>query len=91
MYDRSKVQWTMTVTIFHGPTYGHAVELATETTGHLDWQTHDTLGTWRGVGVPSESLQEMRTLIDTVFFEHMVRRYGVAETIEGWGDVPDPF
>jgi hypothetical protein len=91
VYDTSKVQWTMSVTIYHGPGFGHSIELVTETTGRPHDSTHDSLGTWRGVGCPSDVLREADTLISAALWNHVVARYGIAETLEGWGVEPDQF
>jgi hypothetical protein len=81
----------MTVTIYHGPTFGHAIEMVTETKGRPRDHTHDTIGSWRGVGIPSDVLRTAKTLISAAFDEHCILRYGVAETLEGWEVEPDPF
>jgi hypothetical protein len=91
LYEDQKPQWTMTVTIYHGPSFGHAIELATETRGRITESTHDSIGSWRGVGCPNEVLQQAEALIGAAFTYHVVARYGVAETLEGWGPEPGPF
>lgn len=91
MPDYAKVQWTMTVTIFHGPDYGHEIELVTETRGRPLHSTHDVIGRWRGTGVPEEVVKGAHAMISAALWEHLVTRYGVRQTLEGWGDVPDPF
>lgn len=91
MYDTQKVQWTMTVTVFHGPSFGHAIELVTETRGRPRLSTQDTLGSWRGVGIPADVLRLAGALLLSAFDEHLVSRYGVAEQLEGWEAEPEPF
>lgn len=91
MHDNSRPQWTMVVTVFHAPSYGHAIELSTETTGRPDRSTQDSIGSWRGVGIPSDVLNQVRALVDGVLLEHMVERYGVAQTLDQWEVEPDPF
>jgi hypothetical protein len=81
----------MTVTIFHGPTFGHAIELVTETKGRPGDNTHDSIGSWHGVGIPAEVLRQATTLLGAAFEEHCIMRYGVQESLEGWEVEPDPF
>lgn len=90
-YDNSRVQWTMTVTVFHGPSFGHAVEVATETKGRPNLCTQDSIGSWRGVGVPERVMEGMEASLLSIFQEHIHRRYGVAPSLEGWWDEPEPF
>jgi hypothetical protein len=91
VYDNSKPQWTMTVTIYHGPSFGHAIEVATETKGRPAQSTRDSIGTWRGVGCPEDVYRGALTLINAIFGDHIMFRYGVASELKPWEDVPDPF
>ena len=91
MYDTSKVQWTMTVTVYHGSSFGHAIEVVTETKGRPRLSTHDTIGSWRGIGVPAEVLRQARTAVDSIFSDHLVYRYGIQEELPAWPDEVEPF
>lgn len=91
MYDKHKVHWTMTVTIYHGPNAHHAVELATERMGSPRLYTHDSLGGWSGSSPDPEQMEQMETLLLTAFQEHMYNTYGVQDAITGWRAEPDPF
>lgn len=91
MYDRSKVQWTLTVTIYHGPSFGHVLEMATETKGRPDRMTHDTIGSWKGIGVPEPVMTQALAVVNAAIQEHLVSRYGVQELLPAWPDEVDPF
>lgn len=91
MYDDQRVQWTMTVTIYHGSSFGHAIELVTETRGRPRDSTHDSLGSWRGVGCPEEVAKAADIFISAAFWDHIVQRYGITERLQGWPIEPDPF
>lgn len=81
MYDKQKPQWTMTVTVYHLPNFNHAVELVTETRGAPRRYTHDTVGTWKGVGIPNDVLQDVAMSVKWVLEEHLITRYGVAANL----------
>jgi len=84
-------QWVMTVTVYHGPAFGHSVEVQTVTRGR-NTDTHDVLGTWKGVGVPWKVYTGIMNSIDAILAEHLVSRYGVQEELTGvWGEEPEPF
>lgn len=77
MDSRSRLQWTLTVQIYHGPSFGHSIEMLTHTNGR-DGETIDSLGSWRGVGVPEDVLKQARALVDAALTQHLLTRYGIA-------------
>lgn len=84
-------QWRMLVTVYHGPSYGHYMEMETLTRGR-GTTLHTGLGNWKGLGIPEPVLNEARALIDAQFSEHLVTRYGVAGELPlKWGGEPEPF
>lgn len=91
VYDSTRVQWTMTVTIYHGPRFGHAIELATETMGRPQYSTHDTIGKWNTFGCPLEIVKNAQAAVSAVLAGHIVDHYGVKEQLSGWEAEPEPF
>jgi hypothetical protein len=91
MYDNQRVQWTLTATIFHVRNFGRAFEVTTETAGRPSYATHDTIGTWQGVGVPVEVYRGILTSLDAIVADLLTSRYGVREQLQGWEVEVDPF
>jgi hypothetical protein len=81
----------MTVTIFHGPRFGHAVEVVTETKGRPRENFQDSVGRWHGIGVPEEVYRGILASVDAILSDHLVARYGLQESLECWGVEPEPF
>jgi hypothetical protein len=85
-----KLQWALSVGIYHDPSFGHRIEL---------WHGRTPvaplvrpLGRWKGLGVPESVLNDAVASVDACLTEHLVTRYGVQGTFEEkWGHEPDPF
>jgi len=72
-------QWTLDVTVWHEPTFGHVIHART-LGRHGGWKN---VGTWRwtGLGVPDVILSDLTSRIHGVISEHLVTRYGVQGTL----------
>jgi len=66
----------MTVSLWHGTQFGHTVEVETVTKGR-DIDTIDSLGSWRGIGIPEETYKGIMASVNAILSEHLVTRYGV--------------
>jgi hypothetical protein len=79
------------VSVFHGPTYGHYMELERAFRGREEC-LRTGLGQWNGLGIPEDVMRTASGLIVAAFEEHLITRYGVAgELPVKWGGEPDPF
>jgi len=77
--ERAVAQWTLDVTVWHGPRIGHSItaKVLSRRGGWVDvgtWQ-------WTGFGVPPDLVADCCARIDSVIAEHLVNRYGVAERL----------
>lgn len=89
-YDVQRWQWRMLTTIYHGPGFGHYIELETISKGREGVRIG--AGSWNTLGIPEPVLTQARTLLDAKFTEHLVSRYGVqGELPIKWAGEPDPF
>jgi hypothetical protein len=81
----------MTVTVYHGPGFGHNVQVDTVTRGR-DTDTIDVVGTWRGVGIPEKVYDGIRASVQAILEDHLLHRYGIAADLPAmWEVEPDPF
>ena len=88
-YDHQKVQWTLTVTIYHAPNFWHYVELATETAAR--GSTDDALGSWQGMGCPEIVLNGITAQVTAAIEDHILARYGVQDPLAlRWDTGGDP-
>lgn len=84
-------QYRQLLTVFHGPKFGHYLEMETISKGR-DNGIRTGLGTWNGSGIPEQVLRESSALIVARWEEHLITRYGVwGELPELWRAEPDPF
>lgn len=91
MSEQAKLQWTMTVQVYHSRDFGHKILMCREK-GLYGGPKWDALGTWKGLGVPESLLKAASTLVLAAFTEHLVNRYGVqGELPVAWAGEPDPF
>jgi hypothetical protein len=85
-----RLQWVMSVGVFHGPEFGHRVDcwadnLLKEPLVRGSWD-------WKGVGMPATKLVDIRSTVDSILSEHFVTRYGVqGEFPQRWTGEPEPF
>lgn len=85
-----KLQWAMSVGIYHDPSFGHRMELWYGSTAREPKVI--SLGSWKGIGVPEGVLNLARAAIDAHFSDHLVTRYGIAGELPlRWAGDPDPF
>lgn len=90
MHENDRPQWVLTLTIYHGPKFGHCAEV--NTTSPRGPLTHDSVGSWRGLGVPESVLDGITAFVTGAIEEHMLTRYGIqGELAERWAGEPDPF
>lgn len=91
MPNLPKLQWECCFTIWHAPDFGHKLELRTYTKGR-DAARKTELGSWTGLGVPEQLVQDATTLVNAAIVEHLVTRYGIrGELPMKWGGEPEPF
>jgi len=69
-------QWTLDVTVYHGPQFGHRIHAAVlRRSGGWhpvgDWQ-------WTGLGVPEPLVADCAARIHAVLTEYLISRYGLA-------------
>jgi hypothetical protein len=87
---RTYPQWRLLVSVFHGPGFGHYIEIETWSKAGQPVRTGG--GTWNSMGIPESVLTELRTLVDAKITEHLVTRYGIqGELPIAWAGEPDPF
>lgn len=90
MHDQHRPHFIMTVTVWHGSTFGHTVELDTVTVGRPS--TSDVLGSWSTLGIPGAVLSGITSSVHAVLTEHLVTRYGLADELPTrWAGDPEPF
>lgn len=90
MHEKDIPQFVLTATVWHGPTFGHSVEL--ETTSSRGALTHDNIGSWSTLGIPTQVLEGICTTVHAVLEEHLVTRYGVLDELPTrWAGDPEPF
>jgi hypothetical protein len=91
MDHRAKPQWIMSISIYHGPTFGHSVELDTVSKRPME-DTSDVIGSWHGIGVPEEVYKQILASVQAVLSDHLVYRYGVQPALkDDWGSEVSPF
>jgi hypothetical protein len=78
-YGPEKVQWSLLVQVLHGPKFGHRISLQEQTTGRGPWE--QSLGSWKGIGIPDTVLSLAGARIISVFDEHLTTRYGIANEL----------
>lgn len=84
-------QYRQLLTVYHGPKFGHYLEMETITKGRRDG-IRTGLGRWTGVGIPESVLRQSSALVIARWEEHLITRYGVAGELPlKWGAEPDPF
>jgi hypothetical protein len=84
------LQWTMTMGIFHGQSFGHRLECWVNVIGRGSFEA----GTWswKGLGFPEGLFPDIHARMIAVLDDHIVSRYGVAgELPRLWAGDPDPF
>jgi hypothetical protein len=91
MDREGKPQWSMTVTVWHGPTFGHVVDLQTVSRSRME-DLDICIGTWRGVGVPEDVYKGILATVDSVLGDHLVYRYSIQPRLD-WslGGEQEPF
>jgi hypothetical protein len=89
--DRTrKAQWTLDVTVFHHPSYGHEIEAAT--LGKSDGWHPAGSWKWQGLGVPAELLTDIQSRVSSIVTEYLVMRYGCREELPlRWAGDPTEF
>lgn len=86
--NQNRLQWTLCVQIWHGPTFGHEMVASTETTGRDPSVT--LLGRWKGLGCPEPVLNSARATVDALVTEHVCTRYGIAGELPlTWAGEPE--
>lgn len=80
-------QWTMDVTVFHAPQFGHrvVVQVLGKTGGWL------RVGgiQWTGLGIPEGLLEELVAVVDGTVSQHLSARYGIQGTLpHRWAGEP---
>lgn len=79
------------VTVYHGPSFGHYIEMETAIKGRKH-VTRVGLGNWKGLGIPEHLMRTASGIMVAAFEEHLVTRYGIqGELPTKWGGEPDPF
>jgi hypothetical protein len=87
---RETAQWYLSLTVFHGPAFGHRIEITTMSRGR-DALAHSG-GTWKGLGVPESVLNALRGQVDALITEHLLTRYGIqGELPMTWSGEVGPF
>jgi hypothetical protein len=84
-------QWELVVTVYHGPNFGHRIEIVQTWRGR---QNHTKIdgGSWRGLGIPADVLYSLRATVDSLLSEHLITRYQLREELPlKWEGAPDPF
>ena len=83
-------QWTLDVTVFHSPDFGHRIKAAVLSKRGNWFQVGQW--EWTGLGIPAELLVDVVTRVNAVIEEHLVTRYGVQGTLPmRWAGDPEPF
>jgi hypothetical protein len=77
-------QWQMGVLVYHDQRFGHRIVALTQTVGR-DGRAYD-LGSWRGIGVPEAVHNAALARVDSLFSEHLVSRYGIAQELWSRGE-----
>lgn len=91
MKDDVKLQWTLTFQVYHSRDWGHKLLMCREK-GLYAEPKWDSLGTWKGLGVPETVLKQALSTVVAAISEHLVNRYGVqGELPVAWAGEPDPF
>ena len=87
---QEKLQWALSVGIYHGPSFGHRIEMWHGATVREPIMVE--LGWWKGLGIPEHVLQHASTMVHAALVEHLVTRYGVqGELPMKWSGDPEPF
>jgi hypothetical protein len=90
-YAEQHWQYRLLATVFHGPKFGHYMELAVAINGRRGVRTIG-LGQWKGLGIPEPVLRQASGLLVATWEEHLTTRYGIAGELPlKWGGEPDPF
>lgn len=90
MDKEGKLQWALSVGIYHDPSFGHRIEMWHGNTSRPPKLTH--LGSWKGLGVPEPVIRDAETVVLAALTEHLVTRYGVqGELPITWAGEPEPF
>jgi hypothetical protein len=87
---QEKPQWRLGVIVYHGPRFGHRLELETQRQGFDT--ICSSIGQWTGIGIPDPVLSHARAIVDAAFTDHLISRYGVANQL--WDprtEGPEPF
>lgn len=85
-----KLDWSMSVDIYHHPGYGHRIEMRTE--DRVQRAIVTKLGSWQALAVPATLSAVAKGFIEAAFIEHLCLRYGIqAELPVSWEGEPDPF
>lgn len=72
-------QWTLDVTVFHGPGFGHRLR-ASVLGRHGDWHTVGTWS-WQGIGIPESLVPDIEARVTAVITEHLLTRYGFRQEL----------
>ena len=73
-YQR-RLQWELSVRIYHDNHGWHIVEAAQLSRGR--WSEPNRLVRWRGIGVPAAALDLVTALVADEVEGHLVQRYGI--------------
>lgn len=87
---KGKLQYALSVGVYHDPSFGHRMELWHGKTAIPPLVR--SLGSWKGLGIPEPVLNDALTVVHATLTEHLVTRYGVlGELPLRWSGEPDPF
>jgi hypothetical protein len=90
-FDTRNWQFRLLATVYHGPKFGHYMEMETRSKGR-DATNRKGLGQWTHVGIPEDVLSVSSGLLVATWEEHLITRYGVAGELPlTWRVEPDPF
>jgi hypothetical protein len=79
VHDQRRAQWALHVIVWHGPSFGHQITIETQPQGREPWS--QSAGSWKGIGLPGDVLQGARAMLDSIFTEHLVTRYGIQDEL----------
>jgi len=82
--------WCMSLVIYHDRSFGHRLELITQS--RLREPLSTPVGQWKGLGIPKDLLEGARAFLDACFSDHVITTYGIQDQLEdlSWSD-REPF
>lgn len=90
-YDTTNWQFRLLGTVFHGPKFGHYMEMERQIKGR-DGTTRTGLGQWTGVGIPEDVFRSASGLLVAAWEEHLITRYGCRDELPmRWAGEGEPF